>query len=78
MTCNQEKTTKIIIPRASGEGGLGLPEVAWGTAYFNTGQFSNIYVKDDIYLKGDMFIWGEVNTVSSTVLTVRDTNIVLP
>jgi hypothetical protein len=77
MTCNQEKTTKIIIPRASGEGGLGLPEVAWGAAYFNSGQFSNIYVKDDIYLKGDMFIWGEVNTVNSTVLTVKDTNIVI-
>ena len=77
MTCNPEKTTKIIIPRASGEGGLGLPGVTWGSAYFNSGEFSNIYVKEDIFLKGDMFIWGEVNTVNSTVLTVKDANIVI-
>ena len=77
MTCDPVKTTKIIIPRVSGEGGLGLEDIPWGTAYFDSGRFSNIYVKDDIYLKGDMFIWGEVNTVNSTVLIVQDTNIVI-
>ena len=37
MTCDPVKTTKIIIPRVSGEGGLGLEHIPWGTAYLDSG-----------------------------------------
>ena len=36
--------TKTIIPRGSGEGGLGIESVSWGHAYFDQGYFSNIQV----------------------------------
>jgi hypothetical protein len=33
-------TTKILIPRGSGEGGIGAIDSAWGQAYFDTGNFN--------------------------------------
>tara|TARA_R110002020_G_scaffold140320_3_gene311773 strand:+ start:1034 stop:2767 length:1734 start_codon:yes stop_codon:yes gene_type:complete len=32
--------TKNLIPRASGEGGIGKSDVAWGHAYYDTGDFN--------------------------------------
>jgi hypothetical protein len=33
-------TTKILVPRASGEGGMGVVDNAWGEAYYDTGNFN--------------------------------------
>jgi hypothetical protein len=32
--------TKTLVPRASGEGGLGATDNAWGLAYYDTGNFN--------------------------------------
>jgi hypothetical protein len=38
-------STKILVPRASGEGGIGSHDNAWGQAYFDTGNFNKgLYV----------------------------------
>jgi len=33
-------TTKNLIPRASGEGGIGITDVTWGYGYYDTGNFN--------------------------------------
>jgi len=33
-------TTKNLIPRASGEGGIGITDVTWGHGYYDTGNFN--------------------------------------
>jgi len=33
-------TTKKLVPRASGEGGMGVVDNAWGEAYYDTGNFN--------------------------------------
>ena len=33
-------TTKILVPRASGEGGMGVVDNVWGEAYYDTGNFN--------------------------------------
>ena len=33
-------TTKNLIPRASGEGGIGIDDVTWGHGYYDTGNFN--------------------------------------
>jgi hypothetical protein len=40
-------STKILVPRASGEGGIGSSDKAWDNGYFNTGHFN-----EDIYISG--------------------------
>ncbi len=40
-------STKILVPRASGEGGIGSSDKAWDNGYFNTGHFNQ-----DIYISG--------------------------
>jgi hypothetical protein len=38
-------STKNLIPRGSGEGGIGIPDTTWGQAYFDTGNFNKgLYV----------------------------------
>ena len=39
-------TTKNLIPRASGEGGIGITDVTWGYGYYDTGNFNKgLFVK---------------------------------
>ena len=39
-------TTKNLIPRASGEGGIGVTNVTWGYGYYDTGNFNKgLFVK---------------------------------
>ena len=39
-------TTKNLIPRASGEGGIGITNVTWGYGYYDTGNFNKgLFVK---------------------------------
>ena len=33
-------TTKKLVPRASGEGAMGVDDNAWGEAYYDTGNFN--------------------------------------
>lgn len=33
--------TKNLVPRASGEGGIGIDSKAWGSAYFDSGNFNH-------------------------------------
>jgi hypothetical protein len=33
-------STKNLMPRGSGEGGIGRHDNAWGQAYFDTGNFN--------------------------------------
>ena len=40
--------TKNLIPRASGEGGIGIENVTWGEAYFDTGNFNK-----GLYISGN-------------------------
>jgi len=40
-------STKILVPRGSGEGGIGHHDNAWGQAYFDSGHFSK-----ELYLSG--------------------------
>ena len=39
-------TTKHLIPRADGEGGIGKNGVAWGSGVFNTGRFQELKVNN--------------------------------
>ena len=46
--------TKTIIPRGSGEGGLGIESVSWGQAYFDYGNFNELQVNGrDVLISGD-------------------------
>ena len=40
--------TKNLIPRGSGEGGIGIENVTWGEAYFDTGNFNK-----GLYISGN-------------------------
>ena len=44
--------TKILVPRASGEGGMGVVDNAWGHAYFNSGNFKTGDFSDSIMISG--------------------------
>ena len=47
--------TKIIIPRGSGEGGLGIQSVSWGQAYFDQGHFTSLQVGGkNVLVSGDV------------------------
>ena len=35
-------TTKNLIPRGSGEGGIGITGTSWGSGVFNTGFFDSV------------------------------------
>ena len=46
--------TKTIIPRGSGEGGLGIEGVSWGQAYFDYGNFNELQVNGrSVLISGD-------------------------
>lgn len=46
--------TKTIIPRGSGEGGLGIESISWGQAYFDYGNFNELQVNGrDVLISGD-------------------------
>jgi len=40
-------STKNLIPRGSGEGGIGIPDTTWGQAHFDSGHFNK-----ELYLSG--------------------------
>ena len=44
--------TKILVPRASGEGGMGVVDNAWGHAYFDSGNFKTGDFSDSIMISG--------------------------
>lgn len=47
-------STKSIIPRGSGEGGLGLNDVRWGEAYFDNGHFNSLEISGKrVLVEGD-------------------------
>ena len=64
--------TKIIIPRASGEGGLGLEDTAWGAAYFNTGRFQDLRVDGKELLQvesdGSVEVQGDFGVSGTTTI----------
>ena len=76
-------TTKIIIPRASGEGGLGIEDTTWGHAYFNSGNFNeldvttNATIGESLTVGGNLTVNGTTTTVNSSVINVDDKNIEL-
>jgi hypothetical protein len=46
--------TKNLIPQASGEGGIGIEDVTWGDAYFDSGHFNKgLYVSGVAVSTGD-------------------------
>jgi hypothetical protein len=51
-------TTKNLIPRASGEGGIGITDVTWGYGYYDTGNFNK-----GLFLKGS----GIEDVIANTV-----------
>lgn len=63
--------TKNLIPRASGEGGIGIEDVAWGDAHFNSGHFNK-----GLYVSGVSVMNGSINIAnlpsSPTDLEVGD------
>jgi len=51
-------TTKKLVPRASGEGAMGVTDNAWGEAYYDTGNFNK-----GLFLKGS----GIEDVIANTV-----------
>ena len=47
--------TKNLIPQASGEGGIGIEDVTWGDAYFDSGHFNK-----GLYISGVAVSTGNV------------------
>ena len=46
--------TKNLIPQASGEGGIGIEDVTWGNAYFDSGHFNKgLYISGVAVSTGD-------------------------
>jgi hypothetical protein len=68
-------STKNLIPRADGEGGIGIPSQAWGSGYFKSGAFETALTVSGVPVSTGSS--QELNDLSSNVTwaNVPDANI---
>lgn len=67
-------STRSLVPRASGEGGIGTESLPWGSGSFNTGVFKNSlttegnsYTSGNSYVTGDLHVSGTAYFTPSTI-----------
>lgn len=61
-------STRNLVPRASGEGGIGTTLVPWGSGHYNSGSFKESLTSEgDLYVSGNSYVSGSSYFTSGTI-----------
>ena len=61
-------STRNLVPRASGEGGIGITALPWGSGSFNSGVFKESLTSEgNLYVSGNSYVSGSSYFTSGTI-----------